>query len=459
MNIQPYFTNYVNVVQVDAKNLEKSKDSLINKKEELAATLQQVERDLKSGISKHIQDLNWCVTVLDPEKDHIILRNAFLALNNLTNSLNETKGNLTELLQKNPNSEKLNDLISKNIQIISELKEEVLNTALIKTHEKMKQVMDLGINMNFDTDQTVIIDDEEFYELPSESNVSSEQRINVNKADLTLSSVNQPQNKASNLTGRLSDVTRNFIFSPGRFYNPVPKRVSQYTLTKDVDLQSAKDNVIGLMKGEEMKTDMTFFPGEGGAVEDKYGEKLMVPSVFAVDLHRTKQFFFNETCLHDQNNSEQYNRNEVARTLYKTFGKEGGERVMYVCNQSCMPYVIIKHILPLIEEKGNFLTQIPKDHIVAPSQASGFVFRVNFDEDKQSVSIEIKLKMKLHTSVENDFTAFFVVKREINIPLKELTDSDFNQLENPAPNLHVTDGISQLIMNNPPEAEELFQKF
>ena len=86
------------------------------------------------------------------------------------------------------------------------------------------------------------------------------------------------------------------------------------------------------------------------------------------------------------------------------------------------------------------------------------VFELTHDREANKIDLSMKLKWQLHSDEETTFTAFCVTKLKIQIPYDELTAKDY-PIQNPFPNLQVTDVLSTLVINNPKEAQELFLKF
>lgn len=430
---QNYYNHYINKLDSDIKKFRTLTEQDFKCTNITKETLQDLNNLLTNNLSRDLEDINWVMNVSDKNKDQQILNAAFESLSLLVATL----GNAATLFKTlKINSPELQSLLNKEIQYINEfiggsegqdsLVFKIINQWKEKTQETLKE--------------------EDFVLLPDVKEVTL--GLNASEADLTLASTQ------NSLTEKVKynpfDSTSKYIFSPGKFYNPIPKPVSYYIVTKEVDnptyLQDAKD----ILRGVKIETKLTTFKSNS----DQPNGLIEVPKSFAIDMPRNCSIKINNYTL-DKYNLSIENLDNAARQLYRTFGKEGAKRIMYLFNQAAVA-IPLGLIVALIDNK--FSRMLP-NKTLAPSNDSGLVFEAHQKSNSDLVDISVKVKIKLHISDKEGFTAFLVLKRSLTIPFSELITPEDPLNQNPFPNLHDAVIVSDLIINNPAEAEELFKKF
>lgn len=434
-----YFNKYINNIYDDVNLLYK-----LNKPEEGFTTIENgdsksveipednVEKlqnifNRTKLISKHLEDLEWCVTVLDREAEDKILASAFFALNKLNEGMLDTEISLKKVINSQSSTEE-KELAELNLKMLKEIRNNSFEKAVTTTHEKMHK--SLRVN-----------------ELISKS--IAPEKTSPPKKGLLGSVWSSTYYAAAGVAGVAGNVA-------SKVYGSKP--ITSYYETDDKNVNERKDDIVSMIKGERMSTIQTIFRDDKGVVADKYGEYVTAPSIFAADLHRFRSFHLNNKPLFEQ--KAEYNTNEVARALYREFGKDGANRIMQICNQALMPFILEKRVLPLIVEKWEGL--LP-EKMLTPSQTSsiqggGFIMNVTHDKKTDQVTLSIKILLQLHTSEEKEFTAHFISKTVIEIPFNELTEEKLDE-ERLKAKLQVEDILSKLIINNPTEAKSVLERF
>lgn len=407
--------------------------------DEKVNTLEKVFHLLNERVPMELKELTWAVQTLDMEKDRKVLYAAFNALNELQIALQT----ILPSVSKEINFGNTADVIKE----IHTLAQSDLADAVICAHAKIGKL-------------------ENSIDLPTIGELESMGQIAAEDADLLLAKEIHPS-FSSSIWGAvtygfssLAYAKDNLVFTPGKYYNPIPCSISSYHFKTSKDVPERILDIISMFKGEMMSTSPSGIKGESGDIADRHGEFVMVPSVFAADLVRMKHFKINGVTYYDQQEyiaHKSYNPNECAREIYRLLGKVGGERFMQACQQATMVHVLM-NIYPLTAPDGAWGKLFP-EKFLNPSDDSGFIVDLLVDHDKNLVIFTRKILMKLHNQQETAFTAHFIAKTEISIPLDELCRSDFMETDNPTPNLHVTDTVSTLVINNHAEAEELLEKF
>lgn len=423
-----YFNKPISTIEESVRKLESfsiyfENDSLSS--DEKVKKITEIIPLINTEVSKNLDDFLWVVKTLDWEVDKTVLEAGFRVLNDLQLVLQRTTGAISQ------------EATYEETKIVADAVHS-LYTGLLKetielTHEKMAKLK---------FSELLPEDREEGEVVPS--GVSDHELIK-----------SESKETSSTIATRVNDLSQNFIFTPGRFYNPIPFTVASYVQNTSVDSPDRLEDFIGLIKGERIDTAPHSFTRGSDIIVDKHGDYVEVPLQFAMDLPRMDELKINGMVFYDR---EHDGFNECAREIYRLLGKDGGNRMMQICNQAVMAKVLINQVLPLILPEGLWSRRFPKK-ILVPGDDSGLMVDIKMDEIEKRVSFSVKVLMKLHSSVEKSFTAHFVAKTEGHIPLRELTRTDLMDHDNPVPNLHVKDIISTLVVNNPAEARELVQKF
>lgn len=402
--------------------------------EEKVIALDKVFHLLNNTVPMELGDLTWTVKTLDMEKDSHILHAAFNALNEMQIALQMIRS----VVSKEMDFQKA-ALIMEEIHTLSGGH---FAEATICTHEKVAKLMNSMV-------------------LPTMGEMEGEDHIATSEADLMLSRDVKPASSTPQYVSFFTYAKNNLVFTPGRYYNPIPCSVYSYQLNCIANDPERAMDILGMLKGEQMSTVPKEIFLDGGSIPDKHGEFVMVPSVFAADLARMKEFNINGTTYYDKaeyHKEGAYNPNECAREIYRLLGKVGGERFMQICQQGTMAHFLEKIIFPLV--MGGAWEKLLPGKFLVPSQDSGFMVDLKVDYEKNLLLCSKKILMKLHVEEEETtFTAHFVAKTDISISLDELTRPDLMDNENPVPSLQVSDTISTLVINNPAEAKELLEKF
>ena len=381
-------------------------------------------------ISKHLEDLEWCVTVLDREAEDKTLVSAFYTLNKLQEGMLDTELSLRKIIDSESSEEEA-DLAKLNLEMLKDIRKGSLEKAVNTTHEKLHK----------SARATELLQEAPL--VPKQTTAASSQ---PNRGGI-LRSMYGATGAALGMVGGLAS----------KVYGSKP--ITFYYESTDKDVPERKADIISMIKGEKMITRPTKFINDEGMVADKYGEYIEAPSIFTADLHRCRSFHFNQKPLFETGKSTEYNTNEVARALYRRFGKEGANRIMQICNQAIMPFILENKVFPLVIGKwGNLLS----DKGINPSQApikdgGGFVIDVMHNEQENKVTLSVKLLMQLHYPQEAEFSAHFVSKTLIEIPFDELTRENLDE-ESLKANLHVEDTLTKLFIDNLAEARSVSEK-
>src|SRR5262249_30704139 len=128
---------------------------------------------------------------------------------------------------------------------------------------------------------------------------------------------------------------------------------------------------------------------------------------------------------------------------------------MYICNHFILDFPLKKYILPLLSDNGIFAKILPRQSLI-PSNNSGIAYTILLNSLNGNLNIYAKILIGLHNNAS--FTAQFVLKTTITLPIEILASEMLDEisLNN---SLHIEDKISCLIIDNPLEAKELFEKF
>lgn len=393
----------------------------------------------QAQLHSSLEDVQWTVSVLDQEEHQQILLLAFQALATLGTSFATLHLSTAKLSQSNDPA--IKEKCGREIAVLQKLLDEPFDKAMETTAKKVN----LSLGEGF---------------LPLQKDLTENSGIDIQAADLTLASRPKLQGHSS---GVYSGVFNNFVFSPGKFYNIIPKPVSHYIFSKSCNDEGRIIDILSLMLGHRLDTELKPFENnDKQIIFDRHNDTVLAPQQFTMDILRSNQFRLNGEQLYQRLDSEgnQYlgNPNDIARSLYGRFGREGGNRIMQLCNQAIMPHVMVNQHFSLMENSA-FTRGIPTDAFVLPLPVnhSGFHFEVNTDND--FAKIEIKLLMRLNAVEETSYSAHFVHKTIITVPMASLTHATLEQ-ENPNElGIQVEDVTSQLILNNENEARELLNKF
>lgn len=381
--------------------------------------LDKVFRLLNAKVPADLEELTWSVKTLDREKDRVVLFAAFDALNKLQNVLSFATAAISS------------------------------GTELWGAGFVGKEIDSISLGLLAEARRTT---QEKITKLGSEAH-SAKGPEEIPSLNANLMPANREIRPFPALKNNFWDVLSS-CFSHGNF--SISLNRNDQNASKDFPQRIAE--IIGMMKGRNMSTAPRELFDSNGVIPDKYGEFVLVPSVFAADLTRMKQFKINGVTYFDRENCNAYNPNECAREIYRLLGNAGGNRLMQACQQGTMAHFISHMVYPLTAPDGAWSAKLP-GKFLNPTNAGGFDVDLKVDYEKNLVTFSRKLLMKLHTTEDPTFMAHFVAKTEISIPLDELAENDFGENKNPAPNLHVTDTISVLVINNQEEAEGLLSKF
>jgi hypothetical protein len=294
--------------------------------------------------------------------------------------------------------------------------------------------------------------------LPMADSLSSSTQIASSHADLALHS------SRGYLPYQLAPTFYDsMIFTPGKFYNPIPAAISSYRLRTIADLPERLLPIFSQMSIPEELHESDFRDADG-TVYDRYGEKLLAPSGFAADLLRIEEFVLDGQVLmykdRELRQTLALNPNDAARTLFEQFGKLGAQRLMLLCNQNAFADLLIFLVMPELENGGTFQKTLG-GRDASFGQDSGLSFRISTDIAKDLVTVAMKCLMKANgPDFENGQNpAHCVIKTTVQLPYSSLISTNFEQQTPELLGLHITDTLSTLILNNPPEANELFKKF
>ena len=384
-----------------------------------------------STISSSLSTMKWTVEVLDLEKYSHILEAALITLNQLDNSLYRIDQNLKSYKS---NQIKKIDLHA-NQKTLSEAQIKVINIIKIAT-EKLSKFH-----------QTQSLDDE--------------RDATQNASYGTYSGIWSYITPLHNYY--MAPVQQNLIFAPGKYYNPIPCSVTSY-IQLSSDRIDFKNEIIGQMTGKEIDIMPTPFKNSTQAISDKYGEIVLVPSIFAIDLVRSAQLNLNQKIVYQKGQIDVLNPNEVARSLYELFGKNGAERVMLFCNQATFVHLFKDLAIPLSQE-GAWSKQFPNDTLFPGStDGNGMIINIDLDSQTKCVTLSIKELLVLTSVGEKiEIKAYFVGKVEIQLPCELLVNGDNDEFLKSALDINSSfrfkNSVSTLVINNLAEAQELHRKF
>lgn len=275
----------------------------------------------------------------------------------------------------------------------------------------------------------------------------------------------------------INPLRQNLVFSAGKYWNPIPRFASRYTLLSAKDDAKAKDAVIDQMSGQKINTEPDYFKdGIKGTIVDKYNETILVPCKFALDLPRSTQLNLNKESIFIM---EKGNPNDAARKIYELFGKAGGERVMNLCTQTSFghleEYLIVPSYLPagalwktaannqdiFADKDGPWSKKFPNQEL--HHAIKDIVYDINYDSQTKTVTVsttclfELWALPKKDGGFQRETKGHFIAKIETRLPF-DLLNADKFEVAN-HPHFHVEESLSKLIINNLPEAQELLYKF
>lgn len=379
---------------------------------------------LHTCIARDISKIKWSVEIADRHKHLETLLNINQILPLLGCEL-ALSGSFLESLAQEDLDSNLQSKIKDQVKCIKQIEgpqQEAMETVLNKINLALSDEKQIAEQLFFACDHD---------------------HINSSQADLLL----EKTDNSNHLD--LSYVWKKFLCESRKF--PCP--LALYTLISEQDRELCLLDFISMMKGENV--DMTESPLKyvDGTLADQYGEYIKAPGQFAVDITRMEKFSINGIDLL-KNQGEKQNANEIVRLLYEKLGKEGAYRIMSFCNQAWTPFFLTSHISGLVLPEGLWGKSLPNKMLVL-GQKSGFAFEI-FTEGEE-VKVIGKILMGLHHS-ESDFTAHFVMGFSLRIPKDLLISEDLDEAKL-LNTMHVTESISHLVIDNPIEAKELFEKF
>lgn len=284
---------------------------------------------------------------------------------------------------------------------------------------------------------------------PGDSDLS---QLNPTEADLPLASSTSKWPYLSYIASSHG----NYIFSPGKMYNPIPCHISRYIDEKFIDNPKRILELISLMKGEEVqgKEEAFFMTVEQQIIKDRYGLTMQAPATFTWDYFRQGKMSLNGI---DYLNSPELTPNDFARELYNLCGQAGGHRLMFLCTQNFIAFPLEIYMLGLMDK---FAKKIPAKCLMSlPGSVTGKGNRFELVIDPKSNRVEFtgKAILKVHRKQDSSHTGFFVYKINMAMPHDLLIAPNLG--EQLAAAMKTTELISTLVVNNQAEAMELFLKF
>ena len=323
MNINSnFFNKYVNLVNEDAEFIKTVNEFEGQNENNLTEKLNQLKLllDRLPKCTEHLKDVTWTATVIDKYEDSEILNIACIGLTNLQIEISQLKKILTSDLQKqnwdkDETEKEIRSNISNSLELLTDLFKQngVYETAVLTTHKALD----------------VLNPEQPALEEKSESETSSLPISNRIDHPTHGSTIQKSKTKKF-----LADCTKSMIFTPGKYYNPIPSKVKSYCMPEqDNSKEARKQDIIDIFKGERVLTEPKPFLESGKIIVDAVGGHVCAPEGFSKDLPRSESFHFNGVCLFDKKNREMYNPNDLARLLYREFGREGANRLM-LCMQS-----------------------------------------------------------------------------------------------------------------------------
>lgn len=379
---------------------------------------------LNLKLYKELNLINWMVELLHNEHHRNLLAVIHQALCYLSSELNHAK-EVLENCQSSPFREK----IQSEIELINEIYSSNYRIAMDSTSKKIsfllgnRDVLPLSIQSEFTG------------------------HINLRQVALLQ---NDDKEKRSYPKKSLS----NKIIYSSKF---LPLPIQFYYLSKHKNDPARKDNIIDMLKGRLIDTEKAPFKNEKGLIPDKFGQLIYVPRQFADDLLHSHRFILNgkKYIYRGTHNQIRGEPNETARSIFEIFGKEGAENLMHLCNHSIITYPMEIYIFPLLGSHGTFSKLLPTQ-LLLPNEFSGVDYNIHIN-NRDELVIEIKILLGLHTA-ESKFTAYFVLKTSIVVPIKLFINEKIDEIKLKR-KLNIEDKISSLIINNPEEAKEVFEKF
>jgi|LakMenE18May11ns_1017448.scaffolds.fasta_scaffold9941441_3 hypothetical protein len=197
-------------------------------------------------------------------------------------------------------------------------------------------------------------------------------------------------------------------------------------------------------------------------VKTKKGEVVQMPAQYEKDVKRSDEVVLENIVLFKQANEDQNDIAEGYRTLQKTFGEKGAERIARILTQSLTSDLATKISLMYSnpeEQKiqegvaGQKKTIQINERLIVP-QGSYISFQLEHKGDK--VHIAMRLYLTTKDARGELMTRAIMVRREIEIPLEELNDPELENSKNPLPNLTVQDTVSREVTE---EAAELLYRY
>jgi hypothetical protein len=390
----------------------------------LPLKIKEFNNYLATNMHEDLHQLKWVIHILDREQDKEILKQAYQALNTLVNGLNLTSSRLYDVqcLLKHTELSVHSPLIDQCLETITKIcsPQEILNNVAETTHNLLKTVY----------------------------NVENEEMI-----DLTASTVKDPEDVStqSNRIDATSKSKYKLLFSE---YKPKLLIIHEFQSQNDNEL--TKQDVREMMQGVNLQTQPSYFVSP-----NKYGIYVEVPHLFCVDLPRSDLLMLNNTCLFNAQKSDEFNLNDAALVLYRTFGKSPAIRIMNLCHQSAVSFMCTYYIFPLIQEGGAYRKKIPlKGNLICTNdEKDGLIHQININDKTNRVEISSKMKLMVKSDDEDNtgMNVYLVVKRTISLSLDELKAMDFETSLHPAPSLTVKDFITEPILDDPKFVDTILQ--